>query len=212
MLDETLDFFLQRLFSMADPVTETPDEFHIIWQKLIFPATGVCKINVDFLKEARFIRRPPSPITMLSEKVFMGRPRRIHVYFAAPCTHSFQFYFQHCGWGVGVAPWCKFWSPRLFCRHRYPENPETRKMKPRWAGEKYGLVTHWGPIENKISHLCLHLLQRASFIWRQPASAVKHTGIAYVSLPPNSYHLLRPSTWKYRPRYILTLTANKQLH
>ena len=30
MLDETLDFFLQRLFSMADPVTETPDEFHII--------------------------------------------------------------------------------------------------------------------------------------------------------------------------------------
>ena len=120
---------------------------------------------------------------MLNRRDLPRNLQRIHVYFAAPCTHSFQFYFQRCGGGMGVAPWCAFWNPRLFCWHRYPENPEKHKMKPRWAGEKYNLATHQDPIENQISHLCLHLLQRANFIWSQPASAVKHIGIQYVSLP-----------------------------
>ena len=161
------------------------DTWKHIWC-CFFLGSGVCNINVDLQNIQLHFHGPPLPITMLNREDLPRDLRRIHVYFAAPCTHSFQFYFQHCGWGMGVAPWCAFWNPRLFCRHRYPANPEMHKMKPRWAGEKYNLVTHWDPIENKISHLCLHLLQRANFIWRQPASAVKRIGISYVSLPPNN--------------------------
>ena len=77
-----------------------------------------------------------------------------------------------------------------FETHVYFADTGTLKIRKRikWNRDelekKNNLVTHWDPIENKISHLCLHLLQRANFIWRQPASAVKHIGISYVSLPP----------------------------
>ena len=71
---------------------------------VFFSGSGVCKINVDLQNIQLHFHGPPLPITMLKREDLPRDLRRIHVYFAAPCTHSFQFYFQHCGWGMGVAP------------------------------------------------------------------------------------------------------------
>ena len=68
---------------------------------MFFSESGVCKINVD-LKNVQFqVHGPPLPITMLNREHLPRDLRRIHVYFAAPCTHSFEFYFQHCDGGNG---------------------------------------------------------------------------------------------------------------
>ena len=64
--------------------------------------TGVCKINGDLQNVQFHVHGPPLPITMLNREDLPRDLRRIHVYFAAPCTHSFQLYFQHCGGGTGL--------------------------------------------------------------------------------------------------------------
>ena len=78
------------------------------------------------IKQAYFLA-PPFPITVLTGKRLRKDPRRIHVYFAAPCTQPFESYSQRCDGGMGPSPVSLFKISRLFCRHRYPEKYKVRE-------------------------------------------------------------------------------------